>query len=238
MPEKRFYLNSDLIPHSQCELIDEEAQHLKVMRCHEGDTVEIMNGKGVLALAKILQFGKRVITLEILSSETKPKPTFEIILVQALPRINRLDTILEKCTELGVSKILLFPGDHSEKKDLSPTQLQRVEHILVAASKQCGRLYIPEYEVKPKLSKWKKPEGQLFYGDVSPNAPIFTTKWKNVNPTLFFVGPEQGLTEEEESILKEWGAKGIKLHENILRTDTAPIAALSLMSHFLMADSK
>lgn len=231
MPEKRFYLNSDLTPQLQCELIDEEAQHLKVMRCREGDVIEIINGKGVLALAKILQFGKREATLEILSAEKKPKPKFEIILAQALPRINRLDTILEKCTELGVSKILLFPGDHSEKKDLSPTQLQRIEHILVAASKQCGRLYLPEYEVRPKLSKWTKPEGQLFYGDVAPNAPTLKTTWKQVSPTLFFVGPEQGFTEAEESILEGWNASGIKLHENILRTDTAPIAAISLMSY-------
>lgn len=233
MPEKRFFLSTELQPHSQLSLIDEELQHLKVMRCHEGDSIEVMNGKGVLAQAKIIALDKRKADLEIQSIEIENKPSYEVILAQALPRLNRLDTILEKTTELGVTKILLFPGVHSEKVTISPNQLKRIEHILIASSKQCGRLYLPEVELKPPLAKWDKPEGAIYYGDVSPSAPLFRKMFKPTPTIIFFVGPETGLDDSEERILQKWNANGVKLHHNILRTDTAPIAALTLISHYL-----
>ena len=238
MPEKRFFIKGPLTVYSLFELTGEEAQHFKVMRCREGDNVEVINGEGNLAQAKVNCIGKRTITLEILSIKTSSNPNFEIILAQAIPKINRLDTILEKSTELGVSKIILFPAEFSEKKELSPNQLQRIENILIAATKQCGRLYLPVLELKPSLDKWAKPKSDaLYFGDVSPNAPLFKNAWDaRTNNAMFFVGPEQGLSEKEEKLLKGWDAKGVKLHSNILRTDTAPLTALSLISHFLMTE--
>ncbi|KAF3363120.1 Ribosomal RNA small subunit methyltransferase E [Chlamydiales bacterium STE3] len=235
MPEKRFYLAGELTPHSRRTLENEEVQHLKVMRCREGDCIEVINGCGALARAKIYSINKRDVHLDILSVYLQDLPNFEIVLAQALPRLNRLDTILEKCTELGVAKIYLFPGEHSEKKDLSTAQNERIQNILIAATKQCGRLYVPSYVLMPPLKKWAKPKLLSFYGQVSPSARLFKNAWEHSLPkngVIFFVGPEQGFSQAEESQLHAWGTIGVKLHSNILRTDTAPITALSLISHF------
>lgn len=235
MPEKRFFLDEDIVLHSTYSIKNEEAQHVKVMRCRVGDHIELINGKGILAEAKIDHFSKQSVEVTITSLLHEQMPKVSLTLVQALPRLNRLDTILEKCTELGATNILLFPGELSEKKELSENQIHRIENILISASKQCGRLFLPFYNIMPALNKWQKPEGQLLYGDTSPEAPLLIQKLnETLFHVLFFVGPEQGFSSNEELILKSWGAIGVKLHSNILRTDTAPIAALSILSQVLL----
>lgn len=232
MPENRFYIDADLTLNMQYELTGEEMQHLKVMRCREGEVVELINGRGILAQAKILFFDKRSINLEVLSVFSEAKSNVEFIIAQAIPRLNRLEAIIEKCTELGIHKFLLFPGETSEKKELSSNQIHRIEHIFIAASKQCGRLLFPALVLLPKLSKWKKPDSQLYFGDVASNAPLFKGNQTQASSTIFFIGPESGFSQEEVTILKSWQAEGVKLNSSILRTDTAAITAAGLMAYF------
>lgn len=75
-----------------------------------------------------------------------------------------------------------------------------------------------------------------FFGDTQPDALPFISAWKKIEPkneAIFFIGPESGFTKEEVSLLKTFKAQGVKLHPNILRTDTAAIAALTLLSHHI-----
>ena len=145
--------------------------------------------------------------------------------------------ILEKGTELGLTEFWLFPGHHSERKTLTEHQLQRLRALTIAAMKQCGRLYLPTITLKPPLSEWESPHPPAFFGDLSPDAPPLFNAWQQ-NPrqdeVLFFIGPESGFSKEEESTLRHFDATGVKLHQNILRTDTAALAALTLISQMMM----
>jgi 16S rRNA (uracil1498-N3)-methyltransferase len=221
MPADRFFIAAPL--KNNLSLEGEEFHHLsKVMRVHIGETIEIVNGQGELAEAELISLDKKSCELKILSHQTAPPPQQSLILAQALTR--SLDWIIEKGTELGTTEFWLFPGDRSEKKELSTAQLHRLETIVINALKQCGRLYLPKIVLKPPLQEWDLPSGSLFFGDVSPEAPLL--KGPFAKTVVFFIGPEKGFSPSETDFLLQ-NAHPISLHENILRAETAAIAALS-----------
>lgn len=232
MPQNRFFLDTYFSLENQA-LLDhvDEIHHFKVMRIREQETIELVNGKNQLAKARVLSIHKNAIQLAIESVIETPPPSFSLILCQAICRPNRLDTIIEKATELGAIEIWLFPGELSEKKELSRAQITRLVHLTVSAMKQSGRTALPKIIVKPVLSQWNKSDllHPAYFGDVDPKSPPFSIDRKGVKGALFFVGPEAGFTPKEEQTLVTMGARGVKLSEYILRTDTAAIAALSMI---------
>lgn len=237
MPQRRFFINTPFIQNGEVELSEEEGHHLaKVMRIQKGELVELVNGRSELATASVQTIEKRAVRLQIVSIEKAPPPSFSIILCQALPRVNRLDMILEKGVELGMTEIRLFPGALSEKKEVSPTLLQRMNTIVINAMKQCGRLDLPSVRLMPPLLKWSRQDLSFpaFYGDLDPAAPLFRPAMQEKGGLLFFVGPESGFSAEEKKFFLEKGVQAVRLHPNILRTDTASLMALSIIQYHLM----
>lgn len=230
MPADRFFIATPLQSDHEVILEDSEFHHLQVMRLKEGEKIELVNGQGMLAHALIKKMEKKRALLIIESVDSQLKQSREIILAQGLPRINRLDFIIEKGTELGATQFLLFPGAHSERKILTEHQLGRLENMAIAAMKQCGRLFLPSIEIKPPLDQWKKMEIPSYFGDVRDSAESFGKIFNHSNSGVFFIGPEAGFSEKEIECLLRQGAAGVKLHDNILRTDTAALVALILMS--------
>ncbi|MBA3602537.1 MAG: 16S rRNA (uracil(1498)-N(3))-methyltransferase [Parachlamydiaceae bacterium] len=235
MPKERYFVPQELLLHEDISLDGTEMHHLvTVMRSKNGDVAELVNGHGVCAQAKIVQVEKKRVILNIEDLFISQKSTTEIILAQAIPKLNRLDFIIEKGTELGMTQIWLFPSERGEKKTLSPTQLERLHHLSVAAMKQCGRLFLPEIKELPPLSQWLRAAeaDPLYFGSLDPQAPLFLealTQSSSSN-AIFCVGPESGFSANEEKILIGLGAIGTKLNNHILRTETAAIAALVLMT--------
>jgi len=236
MPVERYYFEGPLSAGSAIILEGGEVHHLvNVMRSVKGDTVEVVNGRGVLASASIQSIEKkRHVTLMVGKVTKQRPPRHEIVIVQAIPRLNRLDFILEKGTELGMTQLWLFPGERSERKSLNVKAMERMKAVCVGAMKQCGRLFLPEVVVKPPLLEWSRVEGKAFFGDLNASAPSFISVLKEcrVGDMFFFVGPESGFSSEEEKHLRTMGTVGVKLHENILRTDTAAIVAVALMKQW------
>ncbi len=234
MPAERYFLDTEIEAGSSYTLEGSEFQHLsKVMRAQTGDTVGLVNGRGVLAECHVGSIDKRKATLVVDALEFHDRPQHEIIIAQALPRLNRLDNILEKGTELGMTQLWLFPGDLSEMKDLADKRLERMRAVTVAALKQCGRLHLPDILVKAALSKTESLPHPSYFGDTRENAPTFVSKLSQQDKKtslIFFVGPESGFTEKEIQHLETLGSVGVKLHHNILRTDTASLVALSAWS--------
>ncbi|HSX11947.1 MAG TPA: RsmE family RNA methyltransferase [Rhabdochlamydiaceae bacterium] len=230
MPENRFYLDADL--EHEIELSGEELRHLQVMRRKVGDPIELVNGRGYLAHGTITQLNKRSAMIQIDTCDQEPEKGRKIVLIQALTRPHSLEYIIEKGTELGVSEFWLFPAVLSEKKALTPSQELRLKNLTISALKQCGRLYLPAIHMKPSLEKWKPFSGQKFFGDLRPEAPLFSTC--SLEKTVyFFIGPEKGFAAAEVGFLEQaLGAQGVKLHDNILRVDTA--ALVSIFATYLL----
>jgi 16S rRNA (uracil1498-N3)-methyltransferase len=236
MPVDRYYIKSPLEEGQTIQIEGPEFHHLiHVMRATKGDSLEIVNGCGVLAEGTLQLIEKKQAIIQIEKVIKKALPSFQIILALAIPRSNRLDFILEKGTEIGMTELWLFPGQRSERKTFSDHQLERMEAVIISAMKQSGRLDLPLIKVHENLKKWSSLPYPAFFGDLSPLADSFEKTW-NKNPPqngiLFFIGPESGLNEQEIHILQKLGAKGVNLHHNILRTDTAALATLVLINHY------
>lgn len=222
MPHDRFYLDGPL--EGRVSLEGEEAHHLvRVMRKKAGDPVELVNGRHTLAQGKVFSLSKWDVSIDITHTETHDPLIPSLILIQALPKLPLLDIIIQKGTELGVSTFYLYPSERSEKKELSPTQLKRLENILIASMKQCGRLDLPTIEMGfPHL------DIPLFFGDLSPDAPPLLQKAQL--PAALAIGPPAGFTDQELTDLHSKG-QGVRLAPYTLRTETAAITGLSLLAN-------
>lgn len=237
MPADRYFIDTALQQGDFVTLEGQEHHHLNnVMRAKVGDVVELVNGRGFLAEGVVTTLTRRDATLHLESVSFEGPPSSSLILAQAVPRMNRLDLIVEKGTELGMTALWLFSSDRSERQKLTEHQLERLHHLAISAMKQCGRLYLPDIIVKEHLiDSFELPEhAAALFGDVSSSAPSLLGFWPKIaqkSELIFFVGPESGFTEKETERLIKKGVNGVALHRNILRTETAAICALALLQH-------
>lgn len=233
MPVNRFFVPGPLM--GEVSLEGTEFHHLvHVTRSRVGETVELVNGQGEVAQSTLRTVSKKSATLSIESIDLEPAPARQMILAQALPRMNRLDWLLEKGTELGVSEIWLFPGETSERGELSDHQMERLQGITISAMKQSGRLWLPKIKLLPALKQWTSWPRIALFGDLTPNCPPLARilpQLASDRDIVFFVGPESGFTPAEIALLTAHKAIGVTLNRNILRTDTAAIAALAILLH-------
>lgn len=238
MPADRYFTREPLAKGGVIELIDKEHSHLaRVMRAQPGDSIEVVNGKGELGQGRVVEIGKKGARIEIEMVAREEAPKFRLAIYQGIPRQNRLDTVMEKCTELGMTDLYLFPAVKSERLDLNENQLERCENVLIAAMKQSGSLWLPKLTFLGPIGEWKSLPLATFHGDLSADAKVLTVSLREVDPkdgAAVIIGPEAGLTKGEEKKVQSLGSRGVKLHMNVLRTDTAPIVALSMICGWLM----
>lgn len=238
MPHHRYYLDQAFQKNDRVTLIEDEFHHLShVLRARSGDLVELVNGRGQLAQANLIELRKHEATLHLVQVTEEMCCKTPLILAQALTRMNHLEWIIEKGTELGATAFWLFPGILSEKDQLSPAQSARLSHLAIAAMKQCGRLNLPSIELKPPLLKWPPQTGTLLFGDLREQTPYL---WELSLPPLLpppivlVIGPESGFDDREVEFLHNpLKAKGMRLHPNILRAETAALVSLSLIQKHL-----
>lgn len=233
MPHNRFYYPEELEPKQGIFLKGNENTHLfKVMRLSENEEVEIVNGKGSLAFGKILQANKefsQILIQKVVNEKTKQR----IILAQSMMRTQKIDLIIEKATELGVSEFIFFPADHSEKTSFSSNQLERMHNISISATKQSGRLFLPSIQILTSLKEvLLKRESSFLYGDLSQNAIKLNQLPANEKTICLIIGPEKGFSQNEQSLLEK-KATGVTLSKNILRAETAAILSVGLLNYTL-----
>ncbi len=237
MPHNRYYLDATFDQNTTLSLSGDEWHHLRVLRSRQGEIVELINGRGQLAEAQIVALKKNDAELSICRITQEKTPPPPLILAQAIPRMSHLEWIIEKGTELNATAFWLFPGMLSEKDTLSDSQQARLKGLCISAVKQCGRLDMPEIIAKPPLAKWSPLEGTLLFGDTAEDAPyLWNTPLPkpHIAPIVIFIGPEKGLDPRERSFLLDTlKAKSVRLHRNILRAETAPLAALAQIQQFL-----
>ena len=238
MPHNRYYLDKLFQKNDTVVLAEDEFHHLsRVSRAQSGDLIELVNGRGQFAQAHLIELKKHEAKLHLIQVMEEISPKTPLILAQALTRMNHLEWILEKGTELNATAFWLFPGILSEKEQLSETQSARLTHLAISAMKQCGRLDLPSIESKPPLLKWSALPGTLLFGDPREKAPYL---WELgltpplAPPIVLFIGPESGFDKREDEFLRNsLKAKGMRLHSNTLRAETASLSALSLIQQYL-----
>jgi 16S rRNA (uracil1498-N3)-methyltransferase len=199
------------------------------MRQRVNEEIECINGQGELATATIQQLGDKQATIQLTSVTRNSPHPFSITLALAYLKPSHFEYALEKATELGVDRFLLFNADRSEKKAISDNYLQRLNTIVLSATKQCGRLFLPRIEVKGTLKACL--EGNIFFGDLESTKRL--SEQTLPNHITFVVGPEAGFSEKERTLLLQHKATGCLLHPNTLRAETAAVLGPALLFELL-----
>ncbi len=219
MPHDRFYHPGPL--KGSIVLEGDEQHHLfKVMRAHAGTQIELIDGKGMLAQATVVKIDRKTAELSITHSEFC-EPTLQRVLGMSLIKQPKLELVIEKCTELGITDFHLFPAAHSERDHLSLNHQNRLHAITISASKQCGRLYLPTIHLHTEIHI---PESSAYATLAGNPTQLRDTKTKSI-----LIGPEKGWSQAEEALLIA-KAKPVSLHDNILRAETAAIVAAAILS--------
>jgi len=201
-------------------------QWKNVFRYEAGDKVILFDGSGKDFECEIQGLDKKEASLTILEEKEGIIPKKNIVLYQSLVKKDNMEWIVEKATELGISKIVPIISERSEKKDFN---LERAKKIIIEASEQCGRSNIPELGEVTDLDKALEiAEGKLiaFHTATPPNPPL--DQGKGNQDLSLFIGPEGGFTENEIEEFKKADTEIRSLGDLVLRAETAAIAALAI----------
>jgi len=229
MPHHRFF--ADDLQHPTVTLGEKEFHHLKhVMRLETQEEVELIDGRGHLALGIITQMSRQSATVEITALHHEPKPRpLRYLAIPYLKPANS-DLVIEKGTELGIDTLIFFPCERSEESLRSSLKIERLHHLMISAIKQCGRLYLPETLFLNGLEELKTLHIPLYFCHLDEQLNRLAIPIND--PTCVVIGPEKGWTAKEVDLLKnQIKATPITLGPTILRAETAAIAAAALMRY-------
>jgi 16S rRNA (uracil1498-N3)-methyltransferase len=214
--------------------IDQSRYLGAVMRLSVGDEVAIFNGVDGEWLTRIHTLTKKACHLELIEQVRLQPDVSGPLLLIALVKRARLETIIEKATELGVAQIQLLI---TRRTNADHTNVNRLQVIAQEAAEQTERLDVPQVMAPIKLEKWLQDEADipLIYGDEDSthggNAipPMLVALKGIAGPAAILIGPEGGFDETERATLKALQhAVAVNLGPRILRADTAAISALTL----------
>nr|WP_101127752.1 16S rRNA (uracil(1498)-N(3))-methyltransferase [Neisseria meningitidis] len=231
----RFHLPENLSVGQTVNLPDNIVRHLNVLRIRPNENITLFDGKGKAHAARLTILEKRRAEAEILREETADTESpLNITLIQSISSGDRMDFTLQKSVELGVTAIqpviserciVRLDGERAAKR------LARWQEIVISACEQSGRNTVPPVlpiiGYREALDKMPSESTKLIMsinrarklGDIrQPSGAI-----------VFMVGPEGGWTEQEEQQAFEAGFQAVTLGKRILRTETAPLAALAAM---------
>lgn len=231
----RFHLPENLSVGQTVALPDNIVRHLNVLRVRPNENITLFDGKGKAHAARLTVLEKRRAEAEILHEDTTDNESpLNITLIQSISSGDRMDFTLQKSVELGVTAIqpviserciVRLDGERAAKR------LARWQEVVISACEQSGRNTVPPVlpiiGYREALDKMPSESTKLIMsinrarklGDIrQPSGAI-----------VFMVGPEGGWTEQEEQQAFEAGFQAVTLGKRILRTETAPLAALAAM---------
>ena len=211
----------------------DEAHHaMRVLRARLGDEVELFNGQGHAWQGAIASLARNEVLVSIGGERFVPRPAPEVTLAQAwLHRDKPIDELVRQATVLGASRICFFRAEHSEKQ---PRIAEKWGRLAVEACKQCGRFWLPEFDVATSLADvLEAAAGQqiVLASMEGPHQPL--ANLSRERPVTYIVGPEGDFSHEEQTRAREAGVLSISLGQYTLRSETAAITGLTLIQHHL-----
>lgn len=237
----RFFVESDLLSPDSFTLNKDDTYHAaRVLRLHKGDRAEVIsNGRRYLSV--IDECSSASVVLHPLHELPSTETGISLTLFQGMPKGDKMDLIVQKAVELGVSGIVpvLFSRSvaRPDKQD-ADRKIARWRKIAVEACKQSGRCCVPV--LSPVIPFDALPEHldmceqvAVPWEECAENGPkSFFLRHQQLRSLGIVIGPEGGISSEEMEVLTAAGCEAITLGKRILRTETAAIAALSVFSGF------
>ncbi len=213
------------------DMLDKSQSHYlnKVMRVKENESFSLFNNKGEWE-AKILRISKGLVEFEIIKQLRQKENMKDLWLAFSPIKSNYQNFMIQKATELGVTKFLPIIFERTIVRSIN---IERLKKIAIEASEQSNRINIPLIEKTQNLENFLNSNlVDLIFTDLnSTNKKIDKSKLTS-KPTCIIVGPEGDFSElEREKILAFKGVQAVKINENILRSETAVISAISIVNY-------
>ena len=209
--------------------LDKSQSHYvsKVMRIKENEVFSLFNSEGEWE-AKILSTSKSIVEFKLIKQLRHKENIKELWLAFSPIKSNYQNFMIQKATELGVTKFLPIIFDRTIVRKINK---DRLEKVLIEASEQSNRLKVPKLEKIIKLDNFLKlnQNMNIIFGDLNNSNNKLNIK--NSEPLCILIGPEGDFTtKEREKILKLNNITSLNINENILRSETAAIAMISIVS--------
>ena len=234
MPLRRIFSDSPLHAGRPVTLQGDAANHvLRVLRLRPGDSLVLFDGSGRDYEGEISALRRDVVTVQVGAGRVvESESPLDITLLQGVCRGPRMDTVVQKATELGASRIQPVLTGRSVVRldeDRADRKQAHWQRVAVAAAEQSGRSRVP-------LVAEPAPLGQVLAGLPAPCTRLLldpageSLRSATLKPPLvLLVGPEGGLSPAEQGLARDEGFRAVRLGPRILRTETAPLAALAIL---------
>ena len=215
-------------------LSEEESHHcVKVLRLAAGDEIEVVDGNGTWHHARITMAHQKRCAVEIVRSEARAPHWPHKIVVGIAPtkNIDRIEWMIEKCTEMGIDRIIPLQCRYSERKEVKPERLRK---ILVSAMKQSLKATLPMLDaMTPVMQVINAPfEGKRYIAYCDMTLPreqrkVFAREYIPGEDALILIGPEGDFSPEEVKAALDAGFVPVTLGDSRLRTETAAVQAVA-----------
>lgn len=227
----RFFVDAPLSL-GRHELPETQAHYMaRVLRLAVGDKVQLFDGSGVEFLGELVEVSKKTVFValheQIAGLAESP---LQLHLGQGLSRGERMDWAIQKATELGVSAITPIVSERCEvrlKDERADKRLAHWRQIAISACEQCGRSVLPVIHPPLTLAEWLAHTDAALKLVLHPVAEPLTSHEKPTS-LAFLIGPEGGLSDAEVQLAQKAGFLAARLGPRVLRTETAPVVALSV----------
>ena len=241
----RFYCPLPLSAGIDVELPAGAARHVQVLRMQPGDTITLFEGRqdgpGGEWQATILRMGRSDVQVRVDSHVAADRENLRPVhLLAGITANERMDWLVEKATELGVTSITPLLAERSVLKLKGERGDKKRAHwqaVAVAACEQCGGNRVPAIHPAMTLAEWAATHPQAAHADTQRvllsladgTRPLLQAVAASAAPVLFLSGPEGGLSPAEETLARAQGFAPVTLGPRVLRAETAPIMALSAL---------
>lgn len=218
-------------PEKEAILSAEESFHAaKVLRLKKGDTIYLLNGKGKKYQAKLVDVDSRKSTFtDLILTESEENPAFKIhLLIAPTKQMERMEWMVEKCTEFGIHSISFFHARFSERKEI---KFNRLEKVAISALKQSKNLHLPQFNSIQPIKELihlniDGDKTQKLFACITPDPVKSLIKSLELHQSYYImIGPEGDFSTEESQQLIKNNWKPFHLGKSILRTETAGIAS-------------
>jgi len=221
-----------------CTTLDQDSAHylFTVLRLRPGSPVALFNAQDGELLGELITADRKQVSVQLLEKRaSSADPGLPIHLAVGLSRGERMDFLIQKATELGVTSVTPLFTEHCEVRLDNKRTEKRLAHwqkVAVSATEQCGRCQVPDIHTPLPLSEWLQQQHQgltLILDHRAEHAP--RKGEQQPSQITLLSGPEGGLSADELSAAADAGFTPTALGPRVLRTETAPLAALSVLQY-------
>ena len=242
----RFFLQKDLSKFDEISL-NKNLSHqiLRVLRMNAGDKFELFNNTKNFFLAEIKSTKKNEINCKIIKEFINDQKYLEINVFQSIVKSPKMEIIIEKLTEIGISTFTPIITERTQKKDinsLSKNKLDRLKKISIESSEQSGKTHIPIINNKININQvdfnGTDNVNIIFYEEIEGSIKIdqIDKKLFKDKPVAVFIGPVGGFSQNEIEYFKKQKSVVVNLGNTVFKSDTAAIISVSLLKYVIDKD--